>query len=97
LIKPAVLPLNTLRFLNFHKNRLHGNVSSLIIAAAMNRCDWIGCSAIGLFDGIDSSLLNSEGRKNVPFDENRSRFIYLCPEHFELGVGNFNANEDVRK
>jgi len=63
----------------------------------MNRCDWTGCSAIGLFDGVDSSLLNIEGQKNVRLDENRSRFIYLCPDHFELGVGNLKSNEDLPK
>jgi hypothetical protein len=63
----------------------------------MNRCDWTGCSAIGLFDGVDTSLLNLKGRENVPLDENLSRFIYLCSEHFELGVGNPKSNEDLAK
>lgn len=42
---------------------------------------------MGILDGVDTSLLNNEGRKNISLDESRSRFIYLCPKHFELGVG----------
>jgi len=58
----------------------------------MNRCDWVDCFQEGIFDGVDTLLLNAEGRKNT-LDENRSRFIYLCPEHFELGVGKLNPDE----
>ena len=52
----------------------------------MNRCDWTDCLAMGVFAGIHKSLLNAEGRKNTSADE--TRFIYLCPEHFDLGMGN---------
>jgi hypothetical protein len=51
-------------------------------------------SQVGLFDGVDTSLLNAEARKNVPHEESPSRFIYLCPKHFELEVGSLRPNED---
>ena len=60
----------------------------------MNRCDWPDCFDQGIFDGVDTVLLNEDGRKNIPVDENRSRFIYLCPKHFELGIGNLKASEN---
>ena len=63
----------------------------------MNRCDWADCFEEGIFDGVDTVLLNEEGRKNIPLGENRSRFIYLCPDHFELGVGKLKPNEDLHK
>ena len=44
----------------------------------MNRCDWADCFEEGIFDGVDTVLLNEKGRKNIPLGENRSRFIYLC-------------------
>jgi hypothetical protein len=53
----------------------------------MNRCDWAHCKEEGIFDGVTTVLLNSEGRENIPPDENRARFIYLCPEHFAAGIG----------
>ena len=49
---------------------------------------------MGILDGVDTSLLNNEGRKNISLDESRSRFIYLCPKHFELEVGTLRRNED---
>ena len=51
----------------------------------MNRCDWTDCALeVGLFDGAPSSLLSAEVRKKISVD--KSRFINLCPNHFELGV-----------
>jgi len=52
----------------------------------MNRCDWMGCGQIGLWDGVEPRLLNEEGKKKI--NPNGSRFLYLCPEHFQLAVGN---------
>ena len=60
----------------------------------MNRCDWLNCRAIGLFDGVRISLLNTEGRKNILVND--TRFIYLCPKHFRRGVAHFNPDE-IRK
>ena len=57
----------------------------------MNRCDWADCIDAGLFEGVNASLINAEGRKNISLDKNRVRFIYLCPMHFDLGVGNHHA------
>lgn len=51
----------------------------------MNKCDWIDCSETRLFDGANKILLNAEGRKNV--DDVFLRFVFLCPNHFKLGVG----------
>jgi hypothetical protein len=62
--------------------------------SAMNRCDWLDCLAVGLFDGVTASLLNTEGHKNISVNE--TRFIYLCPMHFRRGVAHFNPDE-VRK
>jgi hypothetical protein len=31
----------------------------------MNRCDWVDCFQEGIFDGVDTLLLNAEGRKNI--------------------------------
>ncbi len=52
----------------------------------MNRCDWIDCGEVGLWDGVTPSLLNSEGQKNITVDGTLSRFIFLCPRHFALAV-----------
>ena len=62
--------------------------------STMNRCDWLNCFAIGLFDGVNPTLLNDIGRQNIPINE--TRFIYLCPQHFRRGVAHFNPDE-VRK
>ena len=53
----------------------------------MNQCDWIGCAADGIFDGVRWSLLNYMGRENVDLSEAMLRFIYLCQGHFALAVG----------
>jgi hypothetical protein len=49
---------------------------------------------MGILDGVDTSLLNDEGRKNVFLAESPSRFIYLCERHFELGVGQLTSDKD---
>jgi hypothetical protein len=49
---------------------------------------------IGILDGVEMSLLNEEGRKNIFLDESRSRFMYLCAKHFELGVGQLTPDKD---
>jgi hypothetical protein len=41
---------------------------------------------VGLWDGVEARLLNQGGKKNVT--PNTSRFVYLCPEHFQLAIGN---------
>jgi len=64
------------------------------LETSKNRCDWLNCLAIGHFDGVDTSLLNTEGRKNIPVND--TRFIYLCAKHFRIGVAHFNPDE-VRK
>ena len=61
---------------------------------SMNRCDWLNCLAVGHFDGVDTTLLNALGRKNILINE--GRFIYLCPQHFRSGVAHFNPDE-IRK
>ena len=48
-------------------------------------CDWIGCRETGFFDGVQKSLLNAEGRKNIT--ETRRTFVFLCTKHFKLAVG----------
>ena len=48
------------------------------------KCDWMGCSEIGFFDGLDKKLLTEQGKKHV-FDF--LKLIFLCPYHFKLGVG----------
>ena len=50
------------------------------------RCDWIGCLEVGFFDGVQKTVLNAEGRKNIT--ETRRTFVVLCPEHVMLSVGN---------
>jgi hypothetical protein len=59
----------------------------------MNRCDWIDCYKVGLWDGVGNILLNAEGRKNVRVTEAPTRFTYLCPKHFRLGVGSLNQGK----
>ena len=60
----------------------------------MNRCDWADCMEVGILDGVDTSLLNNEARKNICLDETGSRFIYLCPKHWNLGVGQLTSDKD---
>ena len=52
------------------------------------KCDWIGCSEIGFFEGLDKTRLNDQSKK---FIFAFLRFIYLCPMHLDLGVGNHHA------
>ena len=44
----------------------------------MNRCDWADCMEVGILDGVDTSLLNNEARKNIFLDESHSRFIIFA-------------------
>ena len=59
----------------------------------MNRCDWIDCYKVGLWDGVENILLNAAGQNNVRATEAPTRFTYLCPEHFRLGVGSLNQGK----
>jgi hypothetical protein len=77
----------------FQGKSLPSNVP-VVDNAGMNRCDWADCIEIGIFDGVTNSLLNVDGRKHVVIDETPAKFIFLCPKHFELGVGNLKLNED---
>jgi hypothetical protein len=55
------------------------------------KCDWIGCFEIGFFDGLDKKLLTDEGKRHIfAF----LKLIFLCPDHFKLGVG--NSDEKIR-
>jgi hypothetical protein len=58
------------------------------------KCDWIGCSEIGFFEGLDKTRLNDEGKRHI-FDF--LRFIFLCPRHFELGVGTLDEKNPAPK
>ena len=49
------------------------------------KCDWIGCSEIGFFDGLDKARLTEEGKRHIfAF----LKLIFLCPYHFNRGMGN---------
>jgi hypothetical protein len=48
------------------------------------KCDWIGCSEIGFFDGLDKTRLTNEGKKHISAF---LKLIFLCPYHVKLGVG----------
>jgi hypothetical protein len=63
----------------------------------MNRCDWVGCSDAGVFDGVRAVLLNAKGQESVDTEQARSRFIFLCPRHFALGVGCLDQNLDEQQ
>ena len=54
----------------------------------MNRCDWVDCLEVGVFDGVASTLLAAKGQKNIR--EVSRRFVYLCPEHFKLALATSN-------
>lgn len=58
----------------------------------MNRCDWLGCLDAGVFDGVQSLLLNPQGQISIDTTQSGSRFIFLCPKHFELGVGHLHQD-----
>ena len=56
------------------------------------KCDWIGCSEIGLFDGLDKMRLTEEGKRHIfAF----LKLIFLCPHHFKLGVGHPRCNVEI--
>ena len=49
------------------------------------KCDWMGCSEIGFFDGLDKTRLTEEAKRHIfAF----LKWIFLCPYHFNRGVGN---------
>ena len=57
------------------------------------KCDWIGCFEIGFFDGLDKTLLTEEAKKHIfPF----LKLIFLCPNHFKLGIGSSEKREESR-
>jgi len=57
----------------------------------MNSCGWTDCPLeVGIFDGAPRTLLSAEGHKSISVE---SRFINLCPEHFELGVASPNPTK----
>jgi hypothetical protein len=58
---------------------------SLATGNDMNRCDWNNCLEFGVFDGVQKTLLNAKGRQNIR--QVLRKFVFLCPEHFKLGVG----------
>ena len=49
----------------------------------------MGCSEIGFFDGLDKTRLTEEGKRHISAF---LKLIFLCPNHFKLGVG--NSGED---
>ena len=49
------------------------------------KCDWIGCSEVGFFNGLDKTRLTEEGKRHIFA---LLKLIYLCPKHFKLGVRN---------
>jgi hypothetical protein len=53
----------------------------------MNHCDWVGCAAEGIFDGVRWSMLNKLALENVDLSEATLRFVYLCRGHFVIAVG----------
>jgi hypothetical protein len=55
------------------------------------KCDWIGCSEIGFFDGRDKTLLTNEGKKHIFA---LLKWVFLCPYHFKLGVGSSENSEE---
>src|SRR5690242_19477531 len=52
-------------------------------AMQQRKCDWMGCSEIGFFDGLDKTLLTEEGKRHI-FEF--LKLIFLCQYHFKLGV-----------
>jgi hypothetical protein len=55
------------------------------------KCDWIGCSESGSFDGLDKKLLSDQAQKHI---STFLKLIFLCPYHFNLGVsGSYKKNQ----
>jgi len=53
------------------------------------KCDWMGCSEIGFFEGLDKTRFTEESKRHIAAF---LKLIFLCPNHFKLGVG--NSGED---
>jgi hypothetical protein len=49
-------------------------------------------SAMGVRDGIACSILKIE--KNITFDKNETRFIFLCPNISGKGLGKLTPDRD---
>ena len=60
-------------------------------SAFAHRCDWINCSTSGVFNGLNTILLNAEARKNLKED---SRFVFLCPKNFKLAMANLGLDDE---
>jgi hypothetical protein len=45
------------------------------------KCDWIGCSEVGFFGGLDKSRLTDEGKRHIFA---LLKLIFLCPYHFKV-------------
>ena len=60
-------------------------------SASANPCDWINCTAFGVFDGLNTVLLNAEFCKSL---KNDSTFVFLCPEHFKVAMANLSLNDE---
>jgi len=56
------------------------------------KCDWIGCSEIGFFGGLDKTLLTEEGKRHIFA---LLKLIFLCPYHFNRGVGNSDQKRSI--
>ena len=56
------------------------------------KCDWIGCSEIGFFDGLDKTRLTEEGKRHIFA---LLKLIFLCPHHFKLGMGTLDRKVEV--
>ena len=49
------------------------------------KCDWMGCSEIGFFEGLDKTRFTEESKRHIAAF---LKLIFLCPYHFNRGVGN---------
>ena len=58
------------------------------------KCDWIGCSEIGYFEGLEKIRLNDESKKSILAF---LKFIYLCPIHLQVGVANLKSTDQSLK
>ena len=60
-------------------------------SASANPCDWSNCFEFGVFDGLNTILLNAEARENLKAD---CRFVFLCPSHFQLAMANLSLDDE---
>ena len=58
------------------------------------KCDWMGCSEIGFFEGLDKALLTEEGKRHIWAG---LKLIFLCPYHFNLGMGTLDRKVEVAR